>query len=83
MRYGAGYLIILVLAKDIHTSPSGIGAIFTAAGAGALLGSIASNWTRAKGSALIFGVWLVLLAIATTLNKRVRCASLPGTGSAI
>ncbi len=175
LRYGAGYLIILILAKNIHATPSGIGAIFTAAGVGSLLGSIASNWARkhlsfgkitismlwlealmfplyaiapnvlimclvaaaeefvgpiytislatyrlmatpdamrgrmsstvqlvmqgsqsvgaivgglliqavsAQGSALIFGVWLILLAVATTVNKRVRCASLPATGSA-
>lgn len=169
LRYGAGYLVILVLAQELHTSPSGIGAIFTGAAVGALLGNLASNrvrkhvsfgkiaicmlWLEAlmfplyalapnalimgliaaaeefvgpmytvsldsyrlmatpeamrgrmistvqmivqgaqsvgailgglliqeiggKWSALLLGVWLVLLAIATTLNKRVRHASL-------
>jgi predicted MFS family arabinose efflux permease len=169
LRYGAGYLVILILAKNLHASPSGIGAIFTAAGVGALLGNIVSNWARkrfrfgtitlsmlwlealmfplyavapnvfvmcliaageefvgpiytvsldtyrllstpdsmrgrtsgtvqlvqqgaqsvgailggimiqgmgAKWSALLLGVWLIILAIATTLNKRVRSASL-------
>ena len=171
LRYGAGYLVILVLARELHTSSSGIGAIFTAAAAGALLGNLASNWGRqhfrfgtitlsmlwlealmfplyaiaptalvmgfiaaaeefvspmytvsltsyrlmatpdamrgrtsstvqlvtqgaqsvgaivggvlihaigAKGSALLLGAWLMMLAIATTVNKRVRHASLPG-----
>jgi MFS family permease len=175
LRYGAGYLVILVLARELHTSSSGIGAIFTAAAVGALLGNLVSNWVRrymsfgtiaigmlwlealmfplyaiapnalimgfiaaaeefvgpiytislnsyrlmatpdsmrgrtsstvqfvmqgaqsvgaimggiviqgvgAKWSALLLGVWLVLLAIATTLNRQVRRASLPSAGSA-
>ena len=170
LRYGAGYLVILILARELHTSPSGIGAIFTAAAIGAVIGNLASNWVRrrfpfgtiaismlwlealmfplyaiapnaivmgfiaaaeelvapiytisldtyrlmatpdsmrgrmsstvqlvirgaqsvgaiiggilvqdvgAKWSALLLGGWLVLLAIATTLNRRVRQASLP------
>lgn len=169
LRYGAGYLVILILARDLHTSPGGIGAIFTAAAVGALLGNLAGNRVRqhfpfgtivismlwiealmfplyaiapnaaimgliaaaeelagpihsvsldtyrltatpdsmrgrmsstvqlvmqgaqsvgallggvliqgvgAQLSALILGVWLLLLAIVTTLNKRVRSASL-------
>lgn len=32
LRYGAGYLVILIIAEELHTSPSGIGAIFMAAG---------------------------------------------------
>jgi len=176
LRYGAGYLVILILAKNLHASSSGIGAIFTAAAVGALLGNIASNWAHkrfsfgkitmsmlwlealmfplyaiapnvlvmclvaaaeefvgpiytisldthrlmatpdsmrgrmsstvqlvmqgaqsvgaivggmliqgvgAKSSALLLGVWLVLLATTTTLNRRVRHASLPTTGSTL
>ncbi|MFL5654178.1 MAG: MFS transporter [Ktedonobacteraceae bacterium] len=176
LRYGAGYLVILVLARELHTSSSGIGAIFTAAALGALLGNLASNWGRqhfrfgtitlsmlwlealmfplyaiapnalvmgfiaaaeefvgpiytislnsyrlmatpdsmrgrisstvqlviqgaqsvgaivggmliqgvgAKSSALLLGVWLVLLATTTTLNRRVRHASLPTTRSTL
>jgi len=176
LRYGAGYLVILVLARELHTSSTGIGAIFTTAAAGALLGNLASNWVRkyvsfgkiaismlwlealmfplyaiapnalvigliaaaeefvspiytisldsyrlmatpdsmrgrtsstvrlvmqgaqsvgaiiggiviqgvgAKRSALLLGVWLVLLAIATTLNRRVRRAALPTPESAL
>ncbi len=176
LRYGAGFLVILVLAQRLHASPSGIGAIFTAAAVGALLGNLVSNWARkrfsfgritismlwlealmfplyaiapnvfvmcliaaaeefvgpiynisldtyrlsstpdamrgrtsstvqlvvqgaqsvgamlggiliqaigAQGSALLLGIWLMLLAIATTLNRNVRHASLPAiaTGS--
>lgn len=170
LRYGAGYLVILILAKELHTSPGGIGAIFTAAAVGAVVGNLASNRLRrrflfgmiaismlwlealmfplyavapnaivmgfiaaaeelvapiytisldtyrqmatpdsmrgrmsstvqlvirgaqsvgaiiggiliqeigAKWSALLLGGWLVLLAIATTLNRRVRHAALP------
>ncbi|HYL45240.1 MAG TPA: MFS transporter [Ktedonobacteraceae bacterium] len=176
LRYGAGFLVILILAKDLHASSSGIGAIFTAAAVGALLGNLASNWARkrfsfgkitmsmlwlealmfplyaiapnilvmclvaaaeefvdpiytisldtyrlmatpdsmrgrmsstvqlvmqgaqsvgaivggmliqgvgAKWSALILGVWLLILAVATTLNRRVRRASLPTSGSVL
>lgn len=175
LRYGAGYLVILILAQELHTSPGGIGAIFTAAAIGAVIGNLASTWVRrrfsfgtiaismlwlealmfplyalapnaivmgciaaaeelvapiysialntyrltatpdsmrgrmsstvqlmtrgaqslgailgglliqsmgAKGSALLLGGWLILLAIATTLNKRVRHASLPAPDSA-
>ncbi len=46
LRYGAGYLVILILARDLRTSPSGIGAIFTAAAVGALLGNLISNRAR-------------------------------------
>lgn len=170
LRYGAGYLVILILARNLHTSVSGIGAIFTAAAVGALLGNLVSSRVRqrfsfgtiaismlwlealmfplyaiapnaiimgliaaaeelvapiytisldtyrllatpdsmrgrmsstvqlvtrgaqslgaiiggiaiqaigARWSALAWGVWLVLLALATTCNKRVRHASLP------
>src|SRR3989454_2165628 len=176
LRYGAGYLVILVLARELHTSSSGIGAIFTAAAVGALLGNLVSNRVRryvsfgkiaismlwlealmfplyalapnalvmgfiaaaeefvgpiytisldsyrlmatpdsmrgrtsstvqfvvlgaqsvgaiigglliqgigAKWSALLLGMWLVLLATTTTLNRRVRHASLPTTRSTL
>jgi MFS family permease len=174
LRYGAGYLVIIVLARNLHASPRGIGAIFTGAAVGALLGNLASNRVRrrmrfgaiaismlwlealmfplyaiapsvlamgliaaaeefvspmytvslnsyrltatpdalrgrmsstvqwvtqggqslgailsgvliqgvgAKGSALLLGGWLVLLAVATTLNRGVRQASLPTDGA--
>jgi MFS family permease len=169
LRYGAGYLVILVLAKELHASAGEIGAIFTAAAVGALGGNLVSNRVRrllsfgmiavsmlwlealvfpfyalapnilimaliaiaeefiapiytvalntyrqiatpdamrgraastvqlvtqgaqslgaivggvlvqtvgAKWSALILGAWLIMLAITTTLNRRVRRASL-------
>jgi predicted MFS family arabinose efflux permease len=42
---------------------------------GAIVGGILIQDIGAKWSALILGAWLVLLAIATTLNKRVRQAA--------
>lgn len=64
LRYGAGYLVILILAKDLHASSSGIGAIFMAAAVGALLGNIASNWVRKRfsfGKITITMLWLEAL----------------------
>ena len=61
LRYGAGYLVILILARDLHTSPSGIGAIFTAAAVGALLGNQISNRVRQHfrfGTIAISMLWL-------------------------
>jgi MFS family permease len=50
LRYGAGYLVIIMLARQLHTSSVGIGAIFTAAGVGALLGNAAGGWARRRFS---------------------------------
>lgn len=64
LRYGAGYLVILVLAGDLHTSSTGIGAIFTAAAGGALLGNLASNWARQHfrfGTITLSMLWLEAL----------------------
>ncbi len=44
---------------------------------GAIVGGMLIQGIGAKWSALILGVWLLLLAVATTLNRRVRHASLP------
>ncbi|MFG1947124.1 MFS transporter [Nonomuraea sp. NPDC048826] len=40
LRYGAGYLVIITLAQGVGASPQQIGLIFSAAAAGALLGSL-------------------------------------------
>ena len=64
LRYGAGYLVILVLARDLHTSSRGIGAIFTGAAVGALLGNLASNRVRRRvrfGTISISMLWLEAL----------------------
>ena len=64
LRYGAGYLVILVLARELHTSASGIGAIFTGAAVGALLGNLASNRVRKHvsfGKIAISMLWLEAL----------------------
>jgi len=50
---------------------------------GAIMGGIVIQSVGAKWSALLLGGWLVLLAIATTLNRQVRRASLPTTRSTI
>lgn len=64
LRYGAGYLVILLLAKHINASPSEIGIIFTAAGVGALLGNLVSNRVRKHlsfGKITISMLWLEAL----------------------
>jgi MFS family permease len=40
LRYGAGYLLIVMLAQRLHASPTQVGLVFAGAGAGALLGSL-------------------------------------------
>jgi len=52
LRYGAGYLVIVLLAERLHTPAAGIGAIFAAAGVGALLGNVAAGWA---GKRFTFG----------------------------
>ena len=44
---------------------------------GAIVGGMLIRGAGAQRSALILGVWLLILAAATTLNRRVRRASLP------
>jgi MFS family permease len=64
LRYGAGFLVILVLAKNLHASSGGIGAIFTAAAVGALLGNLVSNWARKRfsfGKITMSMLWLEAL----------------------
>src|SRR5581483_2861969 len=79
LRYGAGYLVILILAKNLHATASGIGAIFTAAGLGALLGNIASSWARKRfsfGKITMSMLWLEALMFplyAIAPNVLVMC----------
>jgi MFS family permease len=40
LRYGAGYLLIIMLAQHLHTNPTQVGIVFTGAAIGALLGSL-------------------------------------------
>ncbi|GAA3805863.1 MFS transporter [Sphaerisporangium flaviroseum] len=40
LRYGAGYLLIIMLAQDLHANPTQVGIVFTGAAIGALLGSL-------------------------------------------
>jgi predicted MFS family arabinose efflux permease len=65
MRYGAGYLLIIMLARRLHASPTQVGLVFTAAGAGALLGSLlAPALTRRYplGALSITMLWVEALA---------------------
>jgi MFS family permease len=64
LRYGAGYLVILVLAKELHASAGEIGAIFTAAAVGALGGNLVSNRVRKMlsfGMIAVSMLWLEAL----------------------
>jgi predicted MFS family arabinose efflux permease len=64
LRYGAGYLVIVVLARDLHTSARGIGGIFTGAAIGAFLGNFACGRTRRSvgfGTMAIVMLWLEAL----------------------
>jgi MFS family permease len=40
LRFGAGYLLIVMLAQGLHANPTQIALVFTGAGVGALLGSL-------------------------------------------
>jgi len=79
LRYGAGYLVILIIARELHTSSGGIGAIFTGAAVGALLGNLASNWVRRRfqfGKITIWMLWLEALMFplyAIAPNAIVMC----------
>jgi MFS family permease len=64
LRYGAGYLVIIVLAQNLHISSTGIGAIFTAAAVGSLLGNLVSAWARKRfrfGTIAVSMFWLQAL----------------------
>jgi MFS family permease len=79
LRYGAGYLVILIIAKGLHTSSSGIGAIFTAAAVGSFIGNLASKWVRQRfefGVIAISMLWLEALMFplyAIAPNAIVMC----------
>jgi MFS family permease len=40
LRFGTGYLLIVMLARGLHANPAEVGLVFTGAGVGALLGSL-------------------------------------------
>ncbi|MGR6317443.1 MFS transporter [Micromonospora soli] len=42
LRFGAGYLLIIMLAQQLHANPTQVGIVFSGAGGGALLGSLAA-----------------------------------------
>jgi MFS family permease len=65
LRYGAGYLLIIMLAQRLHANPTKVGMVFTGAAIGALLGSLmASRLTRRfpLGKLSIVMLWVEALA---------------------
>jgi MFS family permease len=65
LRYGAGYLLIIILAQRLHANPTKVGMVFTGAAIGALLGSLmASRLTRhfPLGKLSIVMLWVEALA---------------------
>ncbi|GAA2580619.1 MFS transporter [Dactylosporangium fulvum] len=65
LRYGAGYLLIVMLARGLHANPTQVGMVFTAAGAGALLGSLlAPSLTRRfpLGALSVTMLWVEAMA---------------------
>ncbi|GAA0913080.1 MFS transporter [Virgisporangium aurantiacum] len=65
LRFGAGYLLIVMLAQGLHASPTQTALVFTGAGVGALLGSLlAPALTRRfpLGSLSITMLWAEALA---------------------
>jgi MFS family permease len=64
LRYGAGYLVILVLAQELDAGAREIGAIFTGAAIGALIGNLASSRVRERvrfGRIAITMLWVEAL----------------------
>jgi MFS family permease len=65
LRYGAGYLLIVMLAQHLHANPTQVGIVFTGAAIGALLGSLlAPALTRRLplGKLSIAMLWVEALA---------------------
>jgi MFS family permease len=61
LRYGAGYLVIVLLAERLHTPAAGIGGIFAAAGVGALLGNVVAGWAEKRftfGTVTLSMLWV-------------------------
>lgn len=64
VRYGAGYLLIILLAERVGASPVQIGLIFSGAGIGAVLGSVVSSRATERfpvGRIAIVMLWIEAL----------------------
>lgn len=65
LRYGAGYLLIIILAQGLNANPTQVGIVFTGAAVGALLGSVlAPALTRRfrLGALSVTMLWVEALA---------------------
>jgi predicted MFS family arabinose efflux permease len=65
LRYGAGYLLIIVLAQRLGSTPVQIGLIFSGAAIGGLAGSVLSGWATRRfrvGRIAVFMLWIEALA---------------------
>jgi predicted MFS family arabinose efflux permease len=64
VRYGAGYLLIILLAERVGATPVQIGLIFSGAGIGAVLGSVVSSRATERfpvGRIAIVMLWIEAL----------------------
>lgn len=64
VRYGAGYLLIITLARQLGASPLWIGAIFSGAAVGAMAGALVSNTATRRfplGRIAVLMLWLEAL----------------------
>ncbi|MET8756369.1 MFS transporter [Lentzea sp. NPDC004782] len=65
LRYGAGYLLIIMLATRLQSSPLEIGVVFSGAAVGALIGALASSRITKKyplGKVAAVMLWIEALA---------------------
>jgi MFS family permease len=72
LRYGAGYLVIVLLAKRLHTPAAGIGGIFAAAGVGALMGNVVAGWAEKRftfGTVTLSMLWVEAIVFPLLRSK--------------
>lgn len=65
LRYGAGYLLIIMLAQRLHANPTQVGIVFTGAAIGALIGSLLAPALTLRfplGALSIAMLWVEALA---------------------
>ncbi|MCP2323189.1 MFS family permease [Hamadaea flava] len=65
LRFGAGYLLIVMLAQRLHANPAQVGLVFTGAGVGAFAGSLLAGRLARRfplGKLSIAMLWIEALA---------------------